>query len=133
VGKPSYVIVHRSTSSHRDTVTRLVAAVERRGLTVFARFDHAALAHEADLDLAPLEVVVFGNPAAGTPLMRTDPRVGVELPLRVLVWQEDAAQTLVGHHDPRDLTGPYELAEHRAALDRMAALLAEVAAEAAGG
>ncbi|MEU1625381.1 DUF302 domain-containing protein [Streptomyces sp. NPDC020096] len=123
--------MNSSAVDHRDTVARLITAVERRDLTVFARFDHAELARGAHLDLAPLEVVVFGNPAAGTPLMRSDPRVGIELPLRMLVWVDDAGEVLVGYDDPRELADRYDLDGRRAVLDRMAALLAEVAAEAA--
>jgi len=113
-------------------VTRLVAAVERRGLTIFGRIDHAAHARRVNIDMLPLEVVMFGDPSAGTPLMLTDPRVGIDLPLRLLVWADGTPQSLVGYHDPRELATRYELDPHRETLDRMANLLAALAAEAAG-
>jgi uncharacterized protein (DUF302 family) len=124
------VIVIRSSSGHSATVERLVAAIEDRGLTVFARIDHAAAAREAGLELAAEEVVLFGDPRAGTPLMQTDPRVGVELPLRVLVW-EDGESALIGHRDPRELAREYDLEPHHEVLERMAALLDALAAAAA--
>ena len=96
------MIVKRSDSGYRETVGRLSEAIERRGLTVFGRIDHAAAAREAGLELADEEVVVFGSPRAGTPLMQSDPRIGVELPLRMVVWS-DAEGVLLGYRDPREL------------------------------
>jgi uncharacterized protein (DUF302 family) len=125
-------MVKRSTVGHRFTVARLVAAVERRDLTVFARVDHSELARRVNLELLPVEVVLFGNPSAGTPLLVSDPRVGIDLPLRMLVWEDSAPPAFIGYHDPRELATKYELGQHRATLDRMAELLAEIAAEAAG-
>jgi uncharacterized protein (DUF302 family) len=126
------VIVKRSTVGQRFTVSRLVTAVEHRGLTVFTRIDHAEHARRVNIDLLPLEVVVFGDPSVGTPLLISDPRVGIDLPLRMLVWEDGAPQALVGYHDPRELGTRYELDQHRETLDRMAHLLDGIAAEAAG-
>jgi uncharacterized protein (DUF302 family) len=126
------VVVKRSTSSYQETVARLVGAIEGRGLTVFARIDHAAAAREAGLELADEEVVLFGNPRAGTPLMQSDPRVGIELPLRILAWA-DADGVLLGYRDPHELSDAYELGEDaRATLDQMATLLGKIVDEAAG-
>jgi uncharacterized protein (DUF302 family) len=125
------VIVRRSASGYRDTVDRLSEAIERRGLTVFGRIDHAAAARELGLELADEEVVVFGNPRAGTPLMQSDPRIGIELPLRILVWA-DAEGVLLGYRDPRELTADYDAARHESTLEQMASLLAELSGEAAG-
>jgi uncharacterized protein (DUF302 family) len=112
-------------------VSRLISAVERRDLTVFAHIDHADHARQAELQLAPLDVLLFGSPQAGTPLMVADPRVGLDLPLRVVVWAEGEL-AFVGYHDPRELAGDYELAEHKETLDRMAELLEAISSEAAG-
>src|SRR3977135_2442598 len=126
------VIVKRSAFGYGETVSRVIDAIEGRGLTVFARIDHAAAAREAGLELADEQVVLFGNPRAGTPLMQGDPRIGVELPLRILVWA-DADGVLLGYRDPRELAGPYAIAaEHQAILDQMATLLGALADEAAG-
>jgi uncharacterized protein (DUF302 family) len=123
--------VKRSASGYAETVGRLVEAIERRGLTVFARIDHALAAREAGLELADEEVVLFGNPRAGTPLMQSDPRIGLELPLRMLVWA-DGANAMLGYGDPRELAGSYDVAEHQPTLEQMATLLADLATEAAG-
>jgi uncharacterized protein (DUF302 family) len=126
-----WVIVKRSASGHRVTVGRLSEAIERRGLTLFGRIDHAAAAREVGLELGDAEVVVFGNPRAGTPLMQSDPRIGIELPLRILVWA-DAEGVLLGYRDPRELAAGYDVAQHELTLEQMATLLAELSAEAAG-
>jgi uncharacterized protein (DUF302 family) len=125
------LIVKESASGYSETATRLGEAIRRRGLTRFARIDHAAAARRVGLELAPEEVLIFGNPQAGTGLMQRDPRVGYELPLRMLVWQE-GKRVLVGYRDPSVLADSYDVGELQSVLNRMAMLLDELAAEAAG-
>jgi uncharacterized protein (DUF302 family) len=124
------VIVVQSASTYAETAESLIAAIERRGLKVFARIDHAAAAREAGLELEEEEVVLFGSPRAGTPLMRSDRRIGIELPLRVLVWREDERVQL-GYRDPRDLNSVYDIDECQFTLEQMAALLEDLTTEAA--
>jgi uncharacterized protein (DUF302 family) len=120
------VIVQRSAHDHAQTMRRLTEAVQARGLTVFARIDHAAGARELGLELADEQVLVFGNARAGTPLMQDDPRIGIELPLRMLVWAgEDGVN--VGYEDPRLLADRYAVAAHAQTLDAMAQLLGALA------
>jgi uncharacterized protein (DUF302 family) len=126
------VLITRSTSGYAETANRLVEAITSRGLTVFATIDHAAAAKEAGLELAAEAVVVFGNPRAGTPLMQSDPRVGVELPLRVLIWEDSDDGALLGYNDPRELAARYDVGQHHATLETMSGLLAELVTEAAG-
>ena len=82
------------------------------------------------MELADEVIVVFGNPRAGTPLMQEDPRVGVELPLRMLVWYA-RDNAMVGWGDPRDLARSYDISRHAPTLDAMSSLLGELAREAA--
>ena len=125
------VLVTRSRFGYADTLNRLIGAIKRRGLTVFGQIDHAGAARAAGLELAAEEVVLFGNPRAGTPLMQSDPRIGVELPLRMLVW-EDPDGTLAGYNDPLNLAARYDVEQHRPTLEMMSALLAALAADATG-
>jgi uncharacterized protein (DUF302 family) len=122
------MLVKRSDAGYGETLRRLDEAIERRGLTEFARIDHAAAARAAGLEMADELVVLFGNPRAGTPLMQSDPRVGIELPLRMLIWS-DAKGTLVGHDDPRELATRYELADNAGTLEQMAVLLTQLVGE----
>src|SRR3954451_11479461 len=112
------MVTRRSGSGYSETVVRLIDAIESRGLTVFAQIDHAAAASEAGLELAAEEVVLFGNPRAGTPLMQSDPRIGVELPLRMLIW-EDGDGAVLGYTDPRELVARYDVEPHHATLEMM--------------
>jgi uncharacterized protein (DUF302 family) len=124
------VVVLQSSGDYADTATRLTQAISRRGLTIFARIDHAAGARAAGLDLQPEEVLIFGNPKAGTPLMQVDPRAGYDLPLRMLLWQE-GDRVLLGYENPEDLAGRYELARQMPLLEAMKSLLSQLALEAA--
>jgi uncharacterized protein (DUF302 family) len=125
------VITHKSTSGFAETISALVAGIEHRGLTVFALVDHAAGAREAGLALEDEQVILFGNPRSGTPLMQDDRRIGIELPLRILVWQE-GAEVCIGYRDPRELSNTYDVRAHATTLDQMATLLEALTTEAAG-
>jgi uncharacterized protein (DUF302 family) len=120
-----------SSSGCPETLSRLLDAIASRGLSVFAQIDHAAAARAVGLELADEVVVVFGNPRAGTPLMQQDPRIGIELPLRIVVWDRGGA-AIVGYNDPRQLARSYDVGGLSPTLDAMSSLLADIAHEAAG-
>jgi uncharacterized protein (DUF302 family) len=124
------VLTVSSSNGYAETLSSLLDSIAGRGLTVFAQFDHAAAAREADMDLAPELVVVFGNPRAGTPLMKSDPRIGIELPLRIVIWKTDE-ETMIGYNDPRELANVYDVGEGASTLDAMAGLLSDLAQAAA--
>ena len=83
------------------------------------------------MELTDEVVIVFGNPRAGTKLMQADPRVGIDLPLRMLVWSR-GGQTLVGYNDPEELAASYDLIVQTATLQSMSSLLHRLAGTAAG-
>lgn len=87
-----------SDMSVAETMDALEAAVTTAGATVFARVDHSAGAASVDLELADSQLLIFGNPMLGTPAMQDDPRAGLALPLRVLVY-DDGGQTVVYYED----------------------------------
>jgi uncharacterized protein (DUF302 family) len=89
-----------SSFGPRDTMDRLAAAVTARGLTVFARVDHAAGANAVGLALQPTELLLFGNANGGTPLMQARQAVGIDLPLKALVWQDESGRTWLSYNDP---------------------------------
>src|SRR5262249_28020631 len=109
---------------------RLREALDAHGLQLFARIDHAAGARKADVDLEADVLLIFGNARVGTPLMQADPRVGIELPLRMLIWQ-DPDGTHVRYLDPRGLAAGYALDGPQETLERQAAVLTKLAAAAA--
>src|SRR5450631_4083061 len=89
-------------SSHgpKDTMDRLEAVVKAKGMTVFARIDHAAGATAVGLSLRPTEVLIFGNAKAGTPVMQSVQTIGIDLPLKALVWQDASGKTWLSYNDP---------------------------------
>jgi uncharacterized protein (DUF302 family) len=116
----------------KDTMDRLEAAVKAKGMTVFARIDHAAGAAGVALPLRPTEVLIFGNAKAGTLLMQSIQTSGIDLPLKALVWQDASGNTWLSYNDPAWLAKRHRLAhETEAAVSAMAAALAAVASSAA--
>ena len=110
-------------------VDRLTAGLRVRRVEVFATIDHAAGARAAGLDLADEVLLVFGNPAVGTALMQADPRSGVDLPLRMLVWSQDG-RTRLAYQDPAVLADRYEVGSEQATLGKLRGLLEQLVAEA---
>jgi uncharacterized protein (DUF302 family) len=92
-----------------DTINRLEAAVRAKGMIVFARVDHAAGAAAVGLSLRPTDLLVFGNAKGGTPLMQLDQTVGIDLPLKALVWQDSAGKTWLSYDDPNWIAKRHEL------------------------
>jgi uncharacterized protein (DUF302 family) len=122
----------RSNHGPKDTMDRLEAAVTTRGMTIFARIDHAAGAADAGLSLRPTELLIFGNAKAGTLLMQAAQSIGIDLPLKALVWQDASGDTWISYNDPSWLANRHTLAGDIAAvIGNMATALKAVANEAA--
>ena len=116
----------------QETMDRLEAEVKARGIRVFARIDHAAGATEAGLSLRPTELLIFGNANAGTPLMQSIQSIGIDLPLKALVWQDGAGDTWLSYNDPAWLAKRHGLAgEAEPAVSNMSAVLRTVVTAAA--
>src|SRR5712671_105681 len=97
---PAGMVLLPARGSVADAWARLEAAVAARGLTVFARIDFAADAAAAGLSLRPTRLLVFGNPRAGTPLLAASPSAGIDLPLKVLIWEAADGSVTVGYNSP---------------------------------
>jgi uncharacterized protein (DUF302 family) len=123
-------------SSHgpADTMERLVTEIGAKGLTVFARINHAAGAEQLGLALRPTELVIFGNAKGGTPLMQSNQEIGIDLPLKALVWQDASGDTWISYNDPAWLAKRHGLgAEAEPPVKAMTAMLGAVTRAAAGG
>ena len=103
------VVSRPSPVSVDDTLQRLEQVIRDRGLTLFAHFDHSSEAARAGLDMQPAHVLVFGNPKAGTPLMIDSPLLALDLPLRVLVWQDNRGQVWVSYSEPKFVAQRYNI------------------------
>ena len=111
-----------------ETVSRLEAEVKARGMTIFAHVDHAAGAAAAGMALRPTDLLVFGAAKGGTPLMEMAQTIGIDLPLKALVWQDVAGATWLSYNDPDWLAERHGLSpKPAAALNALSAALKAVA------
>jgi len=94
------LIAVKSPRDAKQTMSRLEDVVGQRGLNVFARIDHAAGAAKVGKTLRPTELLIFGSPRGGTPFMECEQTVGIDLPLKALVWEDVSGQVWVGYDDP---------------------------------
>ena len=121
-----------SSYSVKDTIDRLEAELKAKNITVFARIDHAAGAASVAMALRPTQLLIFGNPKAGTPLMQSNQTIGIDLPLKVLGWQDEAGKVWLSYNDPRWLARRHGLgSETTACVVAMATLLTNLSKAAA--
>jgi uncharacterized protein (DUF302 family) len=124
----------KSAHSVKETITRFETTAKERGLIIFARIDHAAGAQKIGKTLRSTELLIFGNPQGGTPLMECAQTTGIDLPLKALAWEDAAGQVWLGYNDPQYLAarhgakdcGPVA-ANLRKALDGLAGVAVKAA------
>jgi uncharacterized protein (DUF302 family) len=116
----------------KETMNRLVAEINATGMTVFARIDHAAGAAEVGLTLRPTELIIFGNARGGTPLMQSVQTIGIDLPLKALVWEDAAGKTWISYDEPNWIAQRHGVANAEAILSKMTDLLSAISTAAAG-
>src|SRR6266851_6145765 len=125
------LITIRSSYGPADTMNRLEAAVRAKGMTVFARIDHAAGATAVGLSLRPTELLIFGNAKTGTPLMQSTQTFGIDLPLKALVWQDASGTTWLSYNDSAFLAHRHGLdGADNTTVNAMAAALNAIASKA---
>lgn len=117
------LIIKQSPHSVAETLDRLAAAAQDKGLKVFSRIDHAEGAKSAGLDLRPTQLLLIGNPKVGTPLMQADQQLALDLPLRIASWQDEAGSVWVGYWSPEVFAVKYGVSGQDERLKNMAAAL----------
>ena len=105
------LITIKSAFGPEETMKRLEAEVRAKGMTVFAHVDHAAGAAAVGLPLRPTVLLIFGNAKGGTPLMQSAQTIGIDLPLKALVWQDASDATWLSYNDPAWLTHRHGVGE----------------------
>ncbi|MEQ8654472.1 MAG: DUF302 domain-containing protein [Kiloniellales bacterium] len=118
----------RKTSPHsvQVTVDRLASAVEGAGAKVFARIDHAAGAQAVGAELRPTEVLIFGNPKLGTPAMQLSQSAGLDLPLRVVVFEDADGTVVLAYHPPETLAADHGIPADAPVLGKMTGALGKL-------
>jgi len=125
------LITLRSASGPEETMNRLEAEVRARGMMVFAHIDHAAGAAAVGLPLRPTDLLIFGNAKGGTPLMQALQTIGIDLPLKALVWQDAAGITWVSYNDPHWTAQRHGLDDAtKSTIEAMSGALKAIAGEA---
>jgi RNA polymerase sigma factor (sigma-70 family) len=126
LGADDHLITKKSAHNVSPTLDRLVEALKQRSIAVVARVDHAAAAQKAGQALRPTEVLIFGNPKLGTPLMQANRKIGLDLPMKVLAWEDDSGQAWLAYTKPEHLKAQYAVSgqdetfrEMAQALDRL--------------
>ena len=120
----------KSANNVKETINKLEATAKERGLIIFARIDHAAGAQKIGKTLRPTELIIFGNPQGGTPLMECAQSAGIDLPLKALAWEDATGQTWLGYNDPQYLATRHGARECAPVVAGLRKALAGLAAEA---
>ena len=116
----------------KETMDRLEAEIRNKGMNVFARIDHTAGAAEIGLTLRATELIIFGNARGGTPLMQSAQTVGIDLPLKALVWQDAAAKTWISYNEPEWIAQRHAVANVEHTVTKLADQLNAISRMAAG-
>jgi len=125
------LVTVRSSFGPQETMSRLEAEVKAKGMMVFTHVDHAAGAAAAGLPLRPTDLLIFGAAKGGTPLMQAMQSIGIDLPLKALVWQDEAGATWLSYNDPAYLARRHGLGESaNATVTAMSGALKAIAAKA---
>ena len=125
------LITETSSRGMDETVAAFEAALKAKNLTVFARVDHGAGAKEAGMALRPTVLFVFGNPRGGTPLMQSSQTAGIDLPLKMLIWEDEAGKVKLSYNDPAWIAARHGAGSAaQQAVAAMTAVLAGIAAAA---
>lgn len=117
------LVVKESQHSVSETLDRLSAIMKEKGITIFARIDHAAGAKKVGIGLKPTQVLIFGNPKLGTPLMQANRQIGVDLPLKALAWEDDAGKVWLGYTAPETLKQRFGISERDEVFKKMTGAL----------
>jgi uncharacterized protein (DUF302 family) len=119
-GMDNGIVTVASHFSVKETIDRLVATIGPLGLKVFARIDHAAGAAQAGFQLHPTELLIFGNPKGGTPLMLDQQIAGIDLPVKALAWEDAERRVWLSYNDPAWIAARHGL--FTASADAVAAI-----------
>ena len=122
----------RSNFGPKETMERLEAEIRAQGMKVFARIDHAAGAAEAGLKLRPTHLIVFGNARGGTPLMQSIQTVGVDLPLKALVWEDASGTTWLSYNEPSCIAQRHNIPNAEPIVSKMTAAISAMLRKATG-
>lgn len=121
------VISVKSAFNVDTTAKRLETVLTKKGMTIFARIDHAAGAARVGKKLRPTVLIIFGNPKVGTPLMQSSQTMGIDLPQKALIWEDESGQTWFSYNDPHYLAARHGVNNREAVVQKIEKVLANFA------
>lgn len=124
---PEGMIVVASPHSVEGTLDKLAVVLESKGMKIMARVDHSAGAASVDLELRPTQLMIFGNPKAGTPLMQCSQSLAIDLPQKMLAWEDEAGKVWLGYNDPMFIKARHSTEGCDAAFEKVSGALANFA------
>ena len=124
------IVVTRSAHDVGATIDRLEAALRAKGVTIFARIDHAGNAARANIALQPVQLLIFGNPKLGSPLLASNPMVGLDLPMKALAWEDTDGKVWLAYTAAATIAERYRIEDRAAIIDKMTGALNNFAAAA---
>ena len=113
------MITKKSKNDVATTLDRLEGVLKEKGIGIIARVDHTAAAKKVDMELRPTQVLFFGNPKLGTPLMQINQTAGLDLPMRVLAWEDESGQTWLGYNAPQDIAELHNVTDSPEAINML--------------
>lgn len=125
------LVAVKSAHAPKETIDRLEKLLKEKGMTIFARVDHAAGAAKVGKTLRPTELLIFGNPQGGTPLMECAQSAGIDLPMKAMAWEDAKGQAWLGYNDPAWIAQRHKAPKCDAAANLKKALAGFVNAAAA--
>ncbi len=117
------IVSKTSTHSVKDTLDKLEAIVTAKGFAVVARVNHAKAAESVGQQLNPTEVLIFGNPKVGTALMKSNPAIGLGLPIKVIAWEDDKGVVTIAYNDPAWMVSRYGINDRDEVVKKMTGAL----------
>lgn len=117
------LVIRNSKFTVGEAVARLRSSLENMNIKLFAHIDHQAAANDAGMELAEEQVLVFGDPRVGTNLMQEQPQIGIELPLKILIWNDNGS-TKVAYRDPLSYLEEFGIVQNRQIIEKMSTLMA---------
>ncbi|MBF0193986.1 MAG: DUF302 domain-containing protein [Magnetococcales bacterium] len=128
----STTVVKQSQFGVTQTLDRLEGALKKKGVTIFARINHAKGAKNANLVLPPTQLLIFGNPKLGTPLMQENGAIGLDLPMKVVAWQDSNSQVWLAYTKPSSMAKRHSITINKAIITKMSKVLNTLTNMAAG-
>ncbi len=119
----SGIVTKTSTHSVKETLDKLEAIVTSKGFKIVARVNHAKAAEKSGQTLNPTEVLIFGNPKVGTALMKSNQAIGLDLPIKVIAWEDDNGVVTIAYNDPAWMVSRYGITDREKVVQKMTGAL----------